>query len=197
MLEDRGVQLPYMYRVTKYDPADRDEHGHYTGTEDTVSDHGEIEAAYLQAVLAFAVEAGIERLSVREPQVPSLAHFGLERPLDNFGLEGLFPTGLTGFHDGAEVPLDIGLELVRRMLRDSGVWCRLEAEGTFAVCLTAMSPKISLRSMPYPRRNDESAAEPPSTRTTCELRSCTDEFPAPRRSVRVRPTHGRLAPCGN
>lgn len=133
MLEDVDVQLPYMYRVTKYDPAERDEHGHYTGTEDTASDHGEIEAAYLQAVLAFALEAGIESLSVREPQVPSLAHFGLERPLENFRLEGLLPTGLTGFHDGAEAPLDIGLELVRRMLRDSGVWCRLEAEGTFAV----------------------------------------------------------------
>ena len=25
----------------------------------------------------------------------------------------------------------------------------------------------------------------------------TDEVPAPRRSVRLRPTHGRLAPCGN
>jgi hypothetical protein len=36
-------------------------------------------------------------------------------------------------------------------------------------CFTAMSPKISLRSMPFPRRNDEFAAEPPSTRTTCEL----------------------------
>ncbi|MFE5815939.1 RNA-binding protein [Streptomyces sp. NPDC056479] len=127
------MQLPYVYRVTKYDPADRDEHGHYTGTEDTVSDHGTIEAAYLQAVLAFAVETGIDRLSVREPQAPALASFGLERPLRNFGLEGLFPTGLTGFHEGAEVPLDIGLELVRLMLRDSGAWCRLEAEGTFAV----------------------------------------------------------------
>ncbi|MEV8533837.1 hypothetical protein [Streptomyces sp. NPDC051211] len=31
------------------------------------------------------------------------------------------------------MPLDIGLELVRLMLRDSGVWCRLEVEGTFAV----------------------------------------------------------------
>lgn len=133
MLEDRDVQLPYVYRVTKYDPADRDELGHYTGTEDTVSDHGEIEAAYLQAVRAFADEVGIHRLSVREPQVPSLAHFGLERPLEDFGLEGLFPTGLTGFHDGAEVPLDIGLELVRLMLRDSGAWCRLEAEYAFAV----------------------------------------------------------------
>ncbi|MER7111330.1 RNA-binding protein [Streptomyces sp. NPDC000229] len=127
------MQLPYVYRVTKYDPADRDEHGHYTGAEHTVSDHGETEAAYLRAVLAFAAEADIGRLSVREPQVPSLAHFDLERPLDGFGLEGVFPTGLPGFHDGAEVALDIALELVRLMLRDSGAWCRLEAEGSFAV----------------------------------------------------------------
>ncbi|WP_277820467.1 hypothetical protein [Streptomyces sp. WAC00263] len=41
------MQLPYVCRVTKYDLADRDEHGHYMGTEDTVSDHGEMEAAYL------------------------------------------------------------------------------------------------------------------------------------------------------
>ncbi|MFG2755996.1 RNA-binding protein [Streptomyces wuyuanensis] len=127
------MQLPYVYRVTKYDPAGRDEHGHYTGAEHTAGDHGEVEAAYLRAVLAFAVEAGIDLLSVREPQVPSLAHFGLERPRRNFGLEGLFPAGLAGFHDGAEVPLGIGLELVRLMLRDSGAWCRLEAEGAFAV----------------------------------------------------------------
>ncbi|MFG2133082.1 hypothetical protein ACGFNV_35570 [Streptomyces sp. NPDC048751] len=50
------VQLPYVYCVTKYNPADRDEYGHYTGTEGTGSDHGEIEAAYLQAVLACAVD---------------------------------------------------------------------------------------------------------------------------------------------
>ncbi|MFJ2899375.1 hypothetical protein ACIO87_31420 [Streptomyces sp. NPDC087218] len=48
------MQLPYVYRVTGYDPADRDEYGHYVGTEDTVSDHGEIEAARLRAVEAFA-----------------------------------------------------------------------------------------------------------------------------------------------
>lgn len=34
-LEDGDVQLPYVYRVSKYDPADRDDHGHYTGIEDT------------------------------------------------------------------------------------------------------------------------------------------------------------------
>ncbi|MCX4512967.1 S1 RNA-binding domain-containing protein [Streptomyces sp. NBC_01619] len=125
--------LPYVYRVTKYDPADRDEHGHYTGSEDTVSDHGRVEAACLQAVEAFAADTSVDHLVVREPHVTSLAHFGVEQALDGFGLDGLFPAGLTGFHDGAEVPLGIGLELVRVMLRESGAWCRLEVEDTFTV----------------------------------------------------------------
>ncbi|MFC8954531.1 S1 RNA-binding domain-containing protein [Streptomyces sp. NPDC057101] len=127
------MQLPFVYRVTKYDPADRDEHGHYTGSEDTVSDHGEVEASYLQAVAAFAEGTGVDHLAVREPQVPSFVHFGVEPAVDGFGLAALFPVGPTGFHDGAEVPLEIALELVRAMLRDNGVWCRLEAEGAFAV----------------------------------------------------------------
>ncbi|MFF0140566.1 RNA-binding protein [Streptomyces sp. NPDC005227] len=124
--------LTYFYRVTKYDPSDRDEHGSYTGLEDAVSDHGEVEAAYLQAVAAFARDTGIDHLVVREPAVPSLAHFGVEPPVEGFGLDGLFPSGPAGFHDGAEVSLDIGLELVRAMLRDNGAWCRLEVEDTFA-----------------------------------------------------------------
>ncbi|MGW6742985.1 S1 RNA-binding domain-containing protein [Streptomyces sp. NPDC055025] len=127
------MQLPYVYRVTKYNPADRDEHGHYTGSEDVFSDHGEVEASYLQAVAAFARDTGVDHLVVREPQIPSLAHFGIEPPVDGFGLDGLFPADPTGFYDGAEVPLDVGLELVRAMLRDNGAWCRLEEEGTFAV----------------------------------------------------------------
>ncbi|MFC5155229.1 hypothetical protein [Streptomyces amakusaensis] len=39
----------FVHRITKYDPADRDEHGHYTGAEEAVSDHGPVEAAYLNA----------------------------------------------------------------------------------------------------------------------------------------------------
>ncbi|MEU4097807.1 RNA-binding protein [Streptomyces sp. NPDC026673] len=127
------MQLPYVYRVTKYDPADRDAHGHYTGNEDTVSDHGQVEASYLQAVAAFAGDTGVDHLAVREPQVPSIAHFGVEPSVDGFGLDGLFPVGAVGFYDGAEVSLEVGLRLVRAMLRDNGAWCRLEAEGTFAV----------------------------------------------------------------
>jgi small subunit ribosomal protein S1 len=132
----------YVHRVTKYDPADRDEHGHYVGQEDTLSDHGEVEAAYLRAVAAFATETGVDHLAVREPGVPSLAHFEAEPAVDGYGLDGLFPpaadatTGPSlppGFHDGAKVPLHTGLELVRVMLRDNGAWCRLEVEDAFAV----------------------------------------------------------------
>lgn len=124
------MQLPYTYRVTKYDPADRDAHGHYTGAEDSVSDHGVQEAAYLGAVEAFAAAAGIDRLSVREPQIPSLG-LGALHPAGVDGLDGLLD--LDDLHDGAEVPLAVGLELTRLMLRESGVWCRLEREGVFAV----------------------------------------------------------------
>ncbi|WP_411083875.1 RNA-binding protein [Streptomyces sp. cmx-18-6] len=122
--------LTHFYRVTKYDPADRDEHGSYRGPEDTDSDHGEVEAAYLQAVAAFAEDTGIDHLAVREPQVPT--HFAAGERVDDFGLDGLFPSGwAAGFHDGAEVPLHIGLELVRAMLRGTGPWCGLEVEDTF------------------------------------------------------------------
>ncbi|MER7913074.1 S1 RNA-binding domain-containing protein [Streptomyces sp. NPDC096068] len=123
----------FTYRITKYDPADRDEHGSYAGGEDTVSDHGPVEAAYLAAVAAFAGAAGVDHLDVREPQVAGPVSFGREPAVEGDGLAGLFPPGLEGFHDGATVPLPVALELVRAMLRDNGVWCRLEAEDAFTV----------------------------------------------------------------
>ncbi|WP_329405971.1 S1 RNA-binding domain-containing protein [Streptomyces sp. NBC_00704] len=125
--------LPYVYQVTKYDPADRDHHGRYAGTEDTTSDHGPVEAAYLQAVAAFAEDSCVDQLAIREPELAGFVHFGLEPPVDGDGLAGLFPAGPAGFHDGALVPIGVGLELVRAMLRDNGAWCRLEVEGEFTV----------------------------------------------------------------
>ncbi|WP_406286849.1 S1 RNA-binding domain-containing protein [Streptomyces sp. NBC_00209] len=124
---------PYVYQVTKYDPADRDQHGHYVGVEPATSDHGRVETAYLQAIAAFAEESGVDQLAVREPQIGGFCHFGLEPPVDGYGLTDVFPAGLTGFHDGALVSMAVGLELVRAMLRDNGAWCRLEAEGAFTV----------------------------------------------------------------
>ncbi|MGW6704591.1 RNA-binding protein [Streptomyces sp. NPDC054956] len=122
------MPLPHVYRVTKYDPADRDPDGTYRGTVDSISDHGPLEAAYLEAVAAFAEESGVERLAVRSPEVSGFVHFGLEPPVEGHGLDVLFPDGLAGFHDGAQVTVPIALELVRGMLRDHGAWCRLEAQ---------------------------------------------------------------------
>jgi small subunit ribosomal protein S1 len=127
------VPPSFVYRITKYDPADRDEHGHYTGVEDTVSDHGPVEAAYLAAIVAFAKASDIDRLEIREPAVTGFVHFGVEPPVEGHGLGGLFPPDLTGYHDGAEVSLSVALELVRAMLRDQGAWCRLEAGDAFTV----------------------------------------------------------------
>jgi small subunit ribosomal protein S1 len=127
-----GVLLPHTYRVTKYDPADRDEHGRYTGAEGLRSDHGLVEAAYLASVASFARESGMTCLGVREPGL-EVVNFGLEPTIDGYGLAGLFPPDLTGFHDGARVPVMVGLELVRAMLRGNGAFCRLEAEDRFFV----------------------------------------------------------------
>lgn len=121
---------PYAYRVTKYDPADRDEQGSYTGPENELSDHGPVERAYLEAVAAFAAEIGIDRLTVREPSLPGNGPwFGLEPPIPGLGLAGILRE--EDYHDGAEVTVETGLELVRAMLRDNGAWCRLEAGDRF------------------------------------------------------------------
>ncbi|MFE5406640.1 RNA-binding protein [Streptomyces sp. NPDC056580] len=130
-----GSSVPpsFVHRITKYDPADRDERGHYTGAEDTISDHGPVEAAYLAAIAAFAEVSGIDRLQIREPAVTGFVHFGVQPPVDGHGLGGLFPPDLTGYHDGAEVSLPVALELVRAMLRDQGAWCRLEVGDVFTV----------------------------------------------------------------
>lgn len=122
----------HVHRITKYDPAERDDRGAYRGAEDVSSDHGPVEAAYLAAVMAFAEDAGVTRLTIRDPVV-SAVHFGAEPPSDGHGLRGLFPPDLTGYHDGARVTLDVGRELVRAMLRGSGAWCRLEFEDRFFV----------------------------------------------------------------
>jgi len=127
------VPPAFVHRITKYDPADRDTHGHYVGVEDTESDHGPVEAAYLAAIAAFAEACDVDRMQIREPGVAWAVPFGREPRVAGHGLRGLFPPDLTGFHDGAQVSLAVALELVRIMLRGEGAWCRLEAGTTFAV----------------------------------------------------------------
>jgi hypothetical protein len=62
--------LPYVWQVTKYDPADRDEHGRYLGPETIFSDHGPIEQAYLDAVAAFCEDAGSPAWRSATPRSP-------------------------------------------------------------------------------------------------------------------------------
>jgi hypothetical protein len=122
----------HVFKVTKYDPAHFGDRG-YFGPEDSKSDHGRLEAAYLAAVEAFAAETGVTELTIREPAVGGFINFGLEPTIEGHGLIGLFPPDLTGYHDGARVPLTTGVALVRAMLRDNGAWCRLEVDGRFFV----------------------------------------------------------------
>ncbi|WP_433165361.1 hypothetical protein [Kribbella sp. CA-247076] len=127
------MPLPYVYKVTKYDPTDWNEEGRYVGLEVETSDHGPREAAYLAAVVAFAEESGVAEVSVREPAVAGLVNFGLETSVDGHGLAGLFAPDLSDYYDGAVVPISVAVELVRAMLRDNGAWCRLEVEGRFLI----------------------------------------------------------------
>ncbi|GAA1306667.1 hypothetical protein [Saccharothrix xinjiangensis] len=103
--------------MTKHDPADRDEHGRSRGPGDAVGDRGPVEAAYLDALAAFARESGVEELTVRDAEVHGLVPSDAEPAEEPHGLPGLFPPDLTGYHDGARVPVAVGLELVRVMLR--------------------------------------------------------------------------------
>ncbi|WP_125776559.1 RNA-binding protein [Antribacter gilvus] len=122
----------YTWKVTKYDPADFD--GHYVGTLSSFTDHGPVEASYLDAVLAFARASGTETLTVREPQVAPLTRSWPDRVPAGHVLYRILGDDLSAFHDGAEVSLEAAVELVREMLGgDDGVWCRLEHEDQFFV----------------------------------------------------------------
>ncbi|MFF3242915.1 S1 RNA-binding domain-containing protein [Streptomyces sp. NPDC002870] len=87
----------------------------------------------MATVAAFAEDSGVQHLTIREPAISGPIHFGLEEAVDGYGLGALFPPDLTGYHDGAEVPLAVALELLRAMLRDNGAWCRLEVQDKFFV----------------------------------------------------------------
>jgi small subunit ribosomal protein S1 len=121
-----------VFKVTKYDPAHFGDRG-YFGPLDSRSDHGPLEAAYLAAVEAFALDTAVTELTIREPQISGFVNFGLEANIEGHGLAGLFPPDLSGYHDGARVPLATGVALVRAMLRDNGAWCRLEDGERFFV----------------------------------------------------------------
>ncbi len=113
------------YRVSKYNPAFRDQSGAYTKVEWTffrqigqtfsgvllTSDEYErVEGAYIQAALSFLRESGL--LSMR---VAGLQN-SRKQPL--------------GFQNDSVQPLDRIGEIIRRILREE-FWCRLEGSDGF------------------------------------------------------------------
>lgn len=71
-------EYAYCHKITKYDPADFGAGGSYAGAEDSVSDHGPVESAYLEAVAAFVEETGVRHLTIREPQITDVVEVGEE-----------------------------------------------------------------------------------------------------------------------
>ncbi|MFJ6479416.1 MULTISPECIES: S1 RNA-binding domain-containing protein [unclassified Streptomyces] len=95
---------------------------------------------FVAAARRFALEAGADRLTIDNPMArgffsfrsrsaPSAPELAGLLPSDRPGSSGPLPP--SGFHDGARVPLDTGLELLRAVLLREGPWCRLRAEEGF------------------------------------------------------------------
>jgi hypothetical protein len=90
------ISAPHVHRITKYDPADRDDRGAYRGSEDASGDHGSVEVAYLAAVKAFTEDSGVTGLTIRDPAVSGVVHFGVKPPVDDHGCTGSATTGTCG-----------------------------------------------------------------------------------------------------
>ena len=113
------------YRVTKYNPAFRDQWGHYTRAEwimfkdigETYSgvlftreEYERVEEAYVQAALSFLRESGLSSIRVAGIENHS------KQPLD--------------FDNNSVLPLDRIGEIIRRTLREE-IYCRLEGSECF------------------------------------------------------------------
>ena len=113
------------FRVTKYDPALRDERGAFTGNEwISISDVGsafdgvilteekyaEVERAYVDAALAFLEEAGVASLKIEN--------------LENYRIKDL------EFSEGQTLSLERVRSVLPRLLRGE-FWCRLQGDEAF------------------------------------------------------------------
>jgi small subunit ribosomal protein S1 len=68
---------------------------------------------------------------VRDPALP----LGIDLPVASsaatYAIPELSPLSLHDLYDGLQVPIIVGVKLVRAMLRETDVWCRLEADSQF------------------------------------------------------------------
>jgi hypothetical protein len=119
------MTVPLWWRVTRYDPANRDERGAYRGlTWTSVSDVGKlfdgarltldeyerVENSYVEAALTFASESQVECLVIKHPWYPD-----------------------EGLEVGKRMTLREARAMVKSLLREE-LHCSLEAPGgTFAI----------------------------------------------------------------
>ncbi|MGW6707140.1 S1 RNA-binding domain-containing protein [Streptomyces sp. NPDC054956] len=111
---------PFVYRVTPYDPAAAEQPAFLSW-----SDRTRMADELAEWLASLALERGLTSLTLDNPMAEGFFGFRWGRP------DPLVTSG--PFHDGAVVPLDTGLALVRAMVARSGPWCRLTGEGGFFV----------------------------------------------------------------
>ena len=117
------MPVRYHYRITKYDSALRDEHGHFTGDDWTsISDIGDTFAGVELTLATY--------LDVEARHLVALASFLEEADVSSVTAEGVEnPDGLRVCEGDRLSQLD-ALDTVRQMLREEG-WCRLLHEDRF------------------------------------------------------------------
>ncbi|MFE7332318.1 S1 RNA-binding domain-containing protein [Streptomyces sp. NPDC057565] len=124
---------PFVYRITPYDPADLDAAAGGGSTFIAYHSRERVAAACVAAVAGFALDAGVEQVTIDNPMTEGFFSFSVLAGRGGHGLSGLFPYDSVEFHDGARVPLATGLGLLRAMVLREGAWCRLLADNGFFV----------------------------------------------------------------
>lgn len=139
-METESRFYPYQWRITKYDPAKRDERGSYTGEDWTMAQQiGDVfndktftkeeylgmEDRYVAAAERFFLASGLETLTVRELQQPSTSpDYITEHDLND--IENI------KLSEGQQVTAkELGI-IMRLMLRET-LWCKLENSEKFFI----------------------------------------------------------------
>ena len=125
--------LPFVYRVTPYDPAEQDTAVDRSITRIPFDSRERVASAFVAAVAGFALDAGVSHVTLDNPMMEGFFSFSVRTGRGGRGLAGLFPHGNVGYHDGARVPLGTGLGLLRAMVLRQGAWCRLNSDSGFFV----------------------------------------------------------------
>lgn len=119
-----NVAVTYHYRLTKYDPAMRDDRGAFTGDDWTM--FGQIGETFDGLRLTFPTY-----LEVEGRHLVVLASFMDESHISSVTAEGVEnAAGTFRVNEGAELSPVEAIEAVRQMLREEG-WCRLVDDDRF------------------------------------------------------------------